>query len=88
MADMQLREKIKTITAAAKHGERVPERSKNAGLIVLLILFGCGILVLFALAIGFIMNGHRISAVITFLLATLLAFSVIKMLKADNLPPL
>ncbi|WP_342513299.1 hypothetical protein MKY34_00480 [Sporosarcina sp. FSL K6-1522] len=85
MANMQLREKMKTITEAAKHGDRVPERSKNAGLIILLLLFGCGIIVLFALAIGLVINGHLISAGVTFLLAALLTFSVIKMIKADDI---
>ena len=77
MADMQLREKIKKIAAAAKQGDHIPERSKNIGLIIFLILFGCGIIVLFALAIGLMINGHFISAAVIFSIAALLAYSVI-----------
>ena len=87
MADMQLREKIKKITAAAKHGNNIPERSKNIGLIIFLILFGCGILVLFALTIGLMMNGHFISAVVIFLIAVLLTYSIIKMMTAEDIQP-
>ncbi|MEK5040013.1 hypothetical protein [Sporosarcina sp. FSL K6-3457] len=88
MADMQLREKIQKIAAAAKQGDNIPERSKNIGLIIFLILFGCGTLVLFSLAIGLMMNGHFISAVVIFLIAVLLAYSVVKMITAEDVPPL
>lgn len=87
MADMQLREKIKKITAAVKQGDNIPERSKNIGLIIFLILVGCGILVLFVLAIGLMMNGHFISAVVIFLIAALLTYSVIKMITAEDIQP-
>lgn len=85
MADIQLREKIKKIAAAAKQGDNIPERSKNIGLIIFLILFGCGIIVLFALTIGLILNGHIISAVVIFLIAALLTYSIIKMMTADDI---
>jgi hypothetical protein len=88
MADMQLREKIKKIAAAAKHGNNIPERSKNVGLIIFLVLFGSGIIVLFALTIGLMMNGHFIIAVVLFLIAALLTYSIIKMVSADNIQPL
>lgn len=88
MADMQLREKINKITAAVKQGDNIPERSKNIGLIIFLILIGCGILVLFALAIGLMMNGHFIGAVVIFLIAALLTYSVIKMSTAEDIQPL
>ena len=87
MADMQLREKIQKIAAAAKQGDSIPERSKNIGLIIFLILFGCGVLVLFALSIGLMMNGHFISAVVIFLIAALLTYSVIKMITAEDIQP-
>ena len=60
MADMQLREKMKKVSEAAKQGDHVPERSKNAGLIVFLILIGCGIIVMLALAIGLMISKHFI----------------------------
>jgi hypothetical protein len=85
MADMQLREKMKKVSEAAKHGDRVPERSKNAGLIVFLILIGCGIVVMFSLAIGLILNKHFIGAAVIFCIAALLVYSVYKMMKADNI---
>lgn len=88
MADMQLREKVKKIAAAAKQGDNIPERTKNIGLIIFLILFGCGILVLFALTIGLIINNHFISAVVIFLIAALLTYSIIKMMTADDIQPL
>ena len=88
MADIQLRDKIKKIAAAAKQGDTIPERSKNVGLIIFLLLFGCGIIVLFALTIGLMMNGHFISAVVIFLIAALLAYSVIKMITAEDIQPL
>ncbi|WP_318614955.1 hypothetical protein [Sporosarcina sp. YIM B06819] len=88
MADMQLREKIKKITAAAKQNDSIPERSKNIGLIIFLILFGCGTFVLFALAIGLTLNGHFISAVVLFLITTLLVYSVVKMMTAEDIQPL
>ncbi|MFJ7934247.1 hypothetical protein [Sporosarcina sp. NPDC096371] len=85
MADMQLRDKIKKIAAAAKQADNIPERSKNIGLIIFLLLFGCGILVLFALVIGLVLNGLYKTAVVTFLIATLLAYSVVKMMTAEDL---
>ena len=85
MADMQLREKMKKVSEAAKHGDRVPERSKNAGLVVFLIFFGCGIIVMTALAIGLILSKHIIAAAVFFSIATLLTYSVFKMMKAEDL---
>lgn len=88
MADMQLREKIQKIVAAVNQGDSIPERSKNIGLVIFLILFGCGILVLLSLSIGLLMNSHFISAAVLFLIAVLLAYSVIKMMTADDIQPL
>ncbi|WP_342508355.1 hypothetical protein [Sporosarcina sp. FSL K6-2383] len=88
MADIQLREKIKKITAAAKQGDSISERSKNIGLIIFLLLFGCGIIVLFALTIGLMMNGHFIIATIVFLITALLTYSIIKMMTAGDIPSL
>ncbi|WP_203248395.1 hypothetical protein [Sporosarcina beigongshangi] len=88
MADIQLREKIKKIAAAAKQSENIPERSKNIGLVIFLILFGSGILVLVALAVGLMINTHFISAVVVFLIAMLLTYSIIKMMTAEDIPPL
>ncbi|MBE1552941.1 hypothetical protein [Sporosarcina limicola] len=85
MADLGLREKMKIIAQAAKHGENIPEGSKGAGLIAFLILFGCAIIVLFALAIGLMINGHRISAAVFFIIAVLLTYSIFKMMKADDI---
>jgi len=85
MADMQLHEKMKKVSEAAKHGGHVPERSKNAGLIVFLILIGCGMIFMLALAIGLLLTRHIISAAIVFSIAALLAYSVFKMMKADDL---
>ena len=88
MADIQLRDKIKKIAAAAKQGDNIPERSKNIGLIIFLILVGCGIIVLFALTMGLILNGNFIIAGVLFLIAALLTYSIIKMMTADDLQPL
>lgn len=85
MADMQLRDKMKKISEAAKHGNRVPERSKNAGLVVFLIFILCGIIVMLALAIGLMISNHFIGAAVICSIATLLIYSVYKMMKADNI---
>lgn len=85
MADMQLRDKMKKVSEAAKHGNRVPERSKNAGLVVFLIFIGCGIIVMFALAIGLMISKHFIVAAVICSIAALLTYSVFKMMKADNI---
>lgn len=85
MADMHLREKMKKVTEAAKHGDQVPEISKKVGLILFLIFIGTGIAVLLALSVGFVMNDHPISAVITFLISALLAYSIYKMIKAEDI---
>lgn len=88
MADMQLREKMKKVSEAAKHGNRMPERSKNAGLIVFLILSGCGIIIMFALAIGLILKKYFIGATVVFCIAALLVYSIYKIVKADNIEQL
>lgn len=88
MADLQVREKIKKIVAAAKQGDNISERSKNVGLIIFLMLFGCGIIVLFALTIGLFLNGHIISAGVILLITVLLTYSVIKMMTAEDIQPL
>ncbi|CAM3137871.1 hypothetical protein FITA111629_05835 [Filibacter tadaridae] len=85
MADMQLREKMRTLADAVKHGEHVPERSKSMGLIVFLILFGIGMFVLLAFGIGLVMNGHPLGAVVSFIIVALLTYSVFKMMKADDI---
>ncbi|NYF23430.1 hypothetical protein [Sporosarcina sp. JAI121] len=84
MVDMQLREKLKKVSEAAKHGDRLPERSKNAGLVVFLLLIGIGIIVLSALAIGLALAEHALSAAVIFSIAALLAFSVFKVMRADD----
>ena len=58
MTNLPLREKMKKITDATKQQNAIPERSKNAGLIVFLILFGMRPLCLFALAVGLVLTGH------------------------------
>jgi hypothetical protein len=85
MADMQLRQKMKKVSEAAKHGAKVPERSKNAGLVVFLFFIGCGIIVMLALAIGLIISKHIIGAAVFFSIAALLTYSVFKMMKADDI---
>ncbi|HJF33201.1 MAG TPA: hypothetical protein K8V56_15680 [Sporosarcina psychrophila] len=85
MADMQLREKMKKVSEAAKHGNLMPERSKNAGLIVFLILSGCGIIIMFSLAIGLILNKYFIGATVVFGIVALLVYSIYKIMKADNI---
>ncbi|MBO0588783.1 hypothetical protein [Sporosarcina sp. E16_8] len=85
MADMQLRDKMKKVSEAAKHGNRVPERSKNAGLIVFLIFILCVIIVMLALAIGLMISKHFLGAAVICSFAALLTYSVYKMMKADNI---
>ena len=85
MADMQLRDKMKKVSEAAKNGNRVPERSKNAGLVVFLLLIGCGIIVMLALAVGLIISKHFIGATVIFSIAVLLLYSIYKMIKAEDL---
>ena len=88
MADMQLREKMKKVSEAAKHGDQVPERSKSIGLIVFLILIICGIVVMLSLTIGLFLNKHFISATATLVIAGLLVYSVFKIMKADDIEEL
>lgn len=88
MADMQMREKMKKISEASKQGNRVPERSKKAELVVFLIFIGCGIIVMSALAIGLIINKHFIGAAVICSIAALLTYSVFKMMKAEDIQQL
>lgn len=88
MADMRIREKVKIVSEAAKHGESVPEQSKQLGVLVFLLFLASAILVLIALIIGLFMNGHTFSASIVFIIAALLTYSIRKILKADDLPEL
>ena len=88
MADMQFRDKMKKVSEAAKHGNRMPERSKNAGLVIFLIVIGCGIIVMLALAIGLMISNHLIGATVICSFAALLTYSVFKMMRADNIEQL
>lgn len=85
MADMHLREKMKNVSEAAKNSDLVPERSKKAGVIVFIIIIGCGIIVMLALAISLILNKHVIFAAVISSIAALLAYSIYKMIKADDI---
>ena len=85
MTNLPLREKLKKLTDATKQQNAIPERSKSAGLIVFLILFGMTALILFALAVGLVLTGHTISALVTFIIGALLGYSVFKVLRADNI---
>lgn len=85
MTNLPLREKLKKLTDATKQLNAIPERSKNAGLVVFLILFGMTVLILFALAVGLALTGDIISALVTFIIGALLGYSVFKVLKADNI---
>jgi uncharacterized membrane protein len=85
MADMHLREKMKKVTEAAKQNDMVPENSKQIGLLLFLFIMIVVIIFLCALFVGFLVNNHPISAVITILIAILLAYSSFKMMKADDI---
>lgn len=85
MANWQLREKLKIITESTNQNNNLSERSKNAGLIVFLVLFGIAIFILFALSIGLVLNGYVVSALIIFSIAAWLTYSIIKMMQADNI---
>lgn len=85
MANWQLREKLQKVSEAAKQENNLSERSKNTGLLVLLALFGMAIIVLFALSIGLVFNGHLLSAMIIFSIAALLTYSIFKVMQADNI---
>ncbi len=88
MADMQLREKMKKVSEAAKHGNQVPERSKRIGLIVFLPLIGCSIVIMLSLTIGLFLNKHLINATLILVIAGLLVYSVDKMMKAHDIEEL
>lgn len=85
MANWQLREKLKKITEATKQENNLSERTKNAGLIVFLVLFGIAITVLFALSVGLLINGHLIGAIVIFSIAALLTYSIVQLMRADNI---
>lgn len=85
MANWQLQEKLKKIAEATKQENNLSERTKNAGLIVFLILFGIAITVLFALSVGLLINGHLIAAIVIFSIAALLTYSIIRLIQADNI---
>jgi hypothetical protein len=85
MADMHLREKMKNVSEAAKNSDFVPERSKKAGVIVFILLIGCGIIVMLALAISLILNKHVIFAAVISIIAAFLSYSIYKIIKADDI---
>ncbi|MHA6258927.1 hypothetical protein ACXYMX_03325 [Sporosarcina sp. CAU 1771] len=84
MSDMHMREKLRKVTQAAKHGADVPEQTKKWGLILFLSFFIIGILVLFALMIGFILNENPIAAAVTAFIAIFLAYCVYKIITTDD----
>ena len=88
MSDMHLKEKMRKVTKAAEQGAYVSERTKKAGLILFLLFFALGVIVLFALTIGFFMNGNSVAAAVTSLLTIFLSYCVYKLLTTDDIPHL
>lgn len=86
MSNLQLREKLREITAAAKNGEQIPERPKRVGLMIFYLLAGAGILVLIFLSIALFLYGYKKSAIITFIAALFFSFTLYKVLSAEDLP--
>ncbi|TQR21105.1 hypothetical protein [Psychrobacillus vulpis] len=86
MADLHFREKLKTIERAATTSNEVPEKAKNIGM-------GCftlGTIVFIAfllfLAFSLFTNGIMVGSIITFLVAIISIFVLIKLWTAPKLP--
>lgn len=86
MADLHFREKLRTIEKAASTSNEVPEKAKNLGMgcftlaAILLIAF------LLFLAFSLYINEIIIGSIITFVLAVILLFMLIKLWTAPKLP--
>lgn len=85
MSDMQMRNKLRKITEAVKNGEHIPERSKTIGLRIFFIFAAIGLLGLVALVVALIIHGQWISALITFIIVSLLVYVVYKLVTAKDL---
>lgn len=88
MSDMHMREKVRKVTEAAKQSDHVPEQTKKAGFMLFILFSTIGILLLFALTTGFIMNDNLIAAILTGLIALFLVYCVYKLLTTDDIPHL
>lgn len=86
MADLHYREKLKAIEKAASTSNEVPEKAKSLGMgcftlgTILFIAF------LFFLAFSLFINNIIIGSVITFFVAIIFIFILIKLWTAPKLP--
>lgn len=88
MSDMNMRDKLRKVTEAAKNSEQIPESSKKIGLSIFFIFTFIGILAIFALALSLFIYGHPIAAIIFVLIALFLLYVIIKIRSADDIPKL
>lgn len=86
MANMQMRDKLRKITAAAKNGEDIPEHSKKIGMTFFYVLTGIGIASMIAFAAALLIYGYRIGAFISFIVALLISYMTYKILSAEDIP--
>ena len=85
MSDMHMKNKLAKITEAAKNGKHITERTKSFGFKVFLVFVALGIAVLIGFSAALLFYGHRIGAVIFFLLSAAFSYAMFKLITADDI---
>lgn len=85
MSDMHMKNKLAQITEAAKNGKHITERAKSFGFTIFLVFVALGIVVLVGFSVALLFYGHRIGAVIFFLLSAAFSYAMYKLITADEL---
>lgn len=86
MTNMQMRNKLRKITAAAKNSEQIPAHTKNIGMRIFFVLASIGVLAIIAFAVTLFIYGHWAGALITLGIALAIAYFVYKIQSAEEIP--
>lgn len=84
--NMQMREKLRNLTTAAKNSEQIPEPPKKFGMFIFYLSAAIGVLAIFVFAIALFIYGHPIGAFITIAIALSVTYMLYKIQSADELP--
>ena len=83
MSDMHMKNKLAKITEAAKNGKHITEHAKSFGFKVFLVFVALGIAILVGFSAALLFYGHRIGAVIFFLISAAISYAMFKLITAD-----
>lgn len=83
---MQMREKLRKITEAAKHHEQISEQSKTTGMRMFFVIAGIGLLLLVSFSLALLLYKHYIGAFITLVITAGIGYFLYKIQSADDIP--